>query len=232
MFFEIPKDFNSATIAPAQDLKTNVHVYNFKITDHLEDLESQLKHLSQDEQDRFQTMHSSRKNAFLVSRYMLRNLLRSYLGHNNFHFEYSSLGRPCLSNSESGLQFNLSHSGERGVIAFSAIGHVGVDVEQIRPVRNVKAIADRLLTENEKKSFLKSGSENDEIFFRLWVCKEACVKALASGIFRREESVELSLTPQGTMTIARFPHEEPKKWFLHEFSPEQGYKGALSFMQW
>ena len=79
-----------------------------------------------------------------------------------------------------GIHFNLSHAGER-VMAVVDDGPVGCDVERIAPFD--EAVARECLTDEElnRVRCLSSGFERDRAFIRLWVRKEAYVKAVGGG---------------------------------------------------
>lgn len=66
-----------------------------------------------------------------------------------------------------GVHFNLSHSGDLVLVAFSHT-EIGVDVEKIRPVNR------------EKFTFIDA--EDDEEFFEKWTERESYLKLTGEGI--------------------------------------------------
>jgi 4'-phosphopantetheinyl transferase len=88
----------------------------------------------------------------------------------------NELGRPyAVGNVSWRGDFNLSHSGDWLVIAVTANGHVGIDVEEINPV--TKDVMHYALTDNE----ITSIEEIEEPlrlkkFYELWTLKEALYK--------------------------------------------------------
>ena len=76
-----------------------------------------------------------------------------------------------------GPPFSLAHSGGLVVCALAPHGRIGVDVELPRP-RDVGAIAERYFSSEESRWV---GAELRR-FLRLWVLKEAYLKALGVGI--------------------------------------------------
>lgn len=85
-------------------------------------------------------------------------------------------GRPyAVGNDDWNGDFNLSHSGDWLVMALTKNGHVGIDVEEIKPV--TKDVMHYAMTENEIAGI-------DEIveplrlkkFYELWTLKEALFK--------------------------------------------------------
>src|SRR5437588_9378587 len=69
------------------------------------------------------------------------------------------------------LRFNLSHSGERALIALSRV-EVGADVEWLKK-RRTDDIARRFFTPGEQQRlFALPQGQREQAFFRLWTCKE------------------------------------------------------------
>src|SRR5579862_6351128 len=88
--------------------------------------------LSQDELARAIRFHFARdRQHFTATRALLRTVLGSYLGSDpsRLTFVYSDKGKPLLDPNPSAIpvQFNVSHSGARAVLAFCLGRDVGVD---------------------------------------------------------------------------------------------------------
>lgn len=95
------------------------------------------------------------------------------------------LGKPMLAgtNARGGLNFNLSHAGEEALLGIGRQLHIGVDIEQVRPVADLKELAGAVLSARELASFTTlNPEERSERFFRIWTCKEAAVKANGAGL--------------------------------------------------
>jgi len=80
------------------------------------------------------------------------------------------------------LRFNLSHSGDVTLIAVARDSEVGVDVERIRPVIEMRTIARRWLGRDD--------IAGEQEFFRAWTRHEAMVKALGVGLSGAAESFD------------------------------------------
>ncbi len=89
-------------------------------------------------------------------------------------FEKGPHGKPRLAGDWAWLRFNLSHSGQLALVAVARDVEVGVDVERIRPLREMHSIARRWLG-------LDDIADESE-FFRAWTWHEAVVKALGVGL--------------------------------------------------
>ncbi len=93
-------------------------------------------------------------------------------------------GKPCFEGSAR-LHFNVAHSGDWVVLAWSESGPVGVDVERVRqnPAMPSTGLAERVLAPEELAALESVPREKRPwTFARIWVRKEAVVKAEGSGI--------------------------------------------------
>ncbi len=99
-------------------------------------------------------------------------------------------GKPALS-PPSALRFNLAHSGDHALVAVTRGREVGVDLERVRPLAGVMAVARRSCTAVELgrlAALLRR--RRSEAFLRCWARKEACVKALGVGLRQPLDSFE------------------------------------------
>jgi 4'-phosphopantetheinyl transferase len=117
---------------------------------------------------------------------LLRALLGRYLQQDpsSLRFVAGKHGKPALADDASPeLAFNLSHSGELALYAFSRAGDVGVDVEVARRPINEVAIAERTLgaAEAARLRDLDPATRRRE-FLRAWTRHEAELKCLGLGI--------------------------------------------------
>lgn len=150
------------------------------------DSEAELSHLlSRDELDRVARMRDEQaRRRYVVGRATLRRLLGARLGTapEKLRFDYGERGKPTLA--DSGLSFNLSHSGEMGLIAISEHRAVGVDIEQLRPRRRLDLLARRVLTGSERELLERAHHVGLGAWglLRFWTAKEAVAKALGFGL--------------------------------------------------
>lgn len=98
--------------------------------------------------------------------------------------ERSPTGKPRLAGERPALRFSLAHCRGRGLIAISSELEVGVDLEALEPRRAHERLAGRWFTPAERDQVLGAGTaaERAAAFYRLWVAKEACVKATGEGL--------------------------------------------------
>lgn len=138
-------------------------------------------------------------------------------------------GKPYLPEHPQ-IHFNISHS---GCMAVCALGRqpLGVDVEQIRPVR--LHTTRRMLTEREREYLERCPKERRDLeFFRIWTLKESYCKALGIGLALNFTEVECSFCGQEREEIGirrlgeRTPNEEPV-WKFSQTIWEDAY--VISF---
>ena len=124
-------------------------------------------------------------------------------------------GKPVLAPADtpSGPWFNVSHSGDVVLVAFSRFGRVGVDVEEPQPLDDLLSVATAAFVPAEVEQVrAAAGEEQLACFYRLWTRKEAIAKALGIGIVgldriccdgaRHEHNALQSLTVQGERAAA------------------------------
>jgi 4'-phosphopantetheinyl transferase len=140
--------------------------------------------LSADEQERGERFRHSRDGQlWMCSRGVLRALLGRYLGVDptGLRFTAGAHGKPALLGSQT--CFNLSHSGDLALYAFSDAGAVGVDVEL--PRRSIKevALATRAFGQADAQHLSAlDPADREREFLRLWTRREAELKCAGSGI--------------------------------------------------
>src|SRR5688572_20859640 len=105
------------------------------------------------------------------------------------------------------LRFNLSHAGERALIAVSLGREVGVDIEEVRPIESL-TLADRFFAPAEFRAIeALSPAARTDAFFRCWTRKEAFIKAHGAGLSAPLDSFEVDLTTADTPQLLRACHD-------------------------
>ena len=142
--------------------------------------------LSQEERNRAARFVFDRdRDQFVAVRGWLRRLLGAYLhcAPNDIRFALGPQGKPHLDDEGSNLHFNVSHSGDVGLLAFSRGGELGVDVERDEGSVDVVELARSCFSETEQRSFDSLPiHRRRERFFQLWSAKEAYIKARGGGL--------------------------------------------------
>lgn len=142
--------------------------------------------LSAEESSRAAAMeHPVLRARFVVSRGLRRKVLAAVLGRDPAELEFvEEPGEKPRLRSNLGVDFNLSHAGDH-VALVTGRGAVGVDLEKIRPVRTMTALAERYF-HPEESAFWRSrpAMEQEEAFFLLWAAREAAMKCAGTGLAR------------------------------------------------
>ncbi len=142
--------------------------------------------LSGDERDRAaRFLAAEARERFIAGRVVARDVLGRYLqtAPEAIVFAIAAAGKPVLAGDHAGcgLHFSLSHAGDVVMLAVAGGGPVGIDVEHMRPGRFVPALVARVFTAAERDAIAAS-ADPERTCYRLWVRKEACVKASGEGI--------------------------------------------------
>jgi 4'-phosphopantetheinyl transferase len=193
--------------------------------------------LSKDELFRAKQYHFEKDYArFIISHGILRILLGQYHGIDpaRLIFQTEPSGKPISTPSVNHhlIHFNISHSNELCLFAFSADHQVGVDIEFIKPMDELDAISARYFTPYER-SILQELDEGKklEAFYTLWTCKEAFIKAAGKGLQYPLEKVEI-LTNNTEIPEVRINKDLPEAvhhWSAQILSLNPQYKAAVIY---
>lgn len=97
-------------------------------------------------------------------------------------FSIGAFGKPGLG-TDASAGFNLSDSGPLGMIGIGEGEGIGVDIEQLRPLDDVWLLASQHFTSDEVHALRAlPGQEVQAGFMTLWTRKEACLKAIGTGL--------------------------------------------------
>lgn len=117
-------------------------------------------------------------------------------------------GKPFLDET---LHFNLSHSAGLAVLAISAFGPVGIDLEFIDRRIDIRGLARSCFTKEEEQSISALPvPEQAPRFFTYWTAKEARMKLTGEG---------MALSPQ--QIVLDILHGIPVGYILPEYPPAQ-----------
>jgi 4'-phosphopantetheinyl transferase len=172
--------------------------------------------LADDERRRADTFRvADARQRFVAARAMLRSLLGQRLGVSaqQLVLVAGPTGKPTLPSSVTALGFNVAHSADIAVVAI-ATSELGVDVEALRPVPRAERLADRFFAQSERQWL--HGLPRDQLdwsFLALWTCKEACLKALGTGIGAGLARVEVDPERLAVLAAPEDPNG-PSRWTL------------------
>ncbi|WP_132256106.1 4'-phosphopantetheinyl transferase family protein [Methylobacterium segetis] len=144
----------------------------------------------------------------------------------NLAFTARPGGKPALADA-AGLDFNLSHSGERALVALSPAGRIGVDVEVLRPMPDLGRVARTYFAPDEAAALAAlPDSERLFAFMACWTRKEAFVKALGAGLAMPLSRFSVSLPPAPAALLRQ--EGKPGAWTLGHLEPGAGTVGAVA----
>jgi len=116
---------------------------------------------------------------------VLRALLGRYLRREprELRFTVGKHGKPSLAERPVSCLFNLSHSGDLALYAFSRTTAVGVDIEIARGARDEVALAARVFGEaHARRLAALAPAAREREFLRGWVKHEAALKCQGVGL--------------------------------------------------
>ena len=211
-----------------------VHVHAVRLQGPDEGIEPFRALLAPDETTRagrFRFEHLQR--SFILARASLRMLLGHYLDSppGDIQFSYGAKGKPSLAVSAR-VQFNMSHSRDLAMFAFTLDCEIGVDVEAIRPMPDIDDIAKRFFSGDETAELMSlPADERARAFFLCWTRKEAYIKATGEGLSTPLGDFRVTLRP-GEPARMLYLSNDPsaaQAWTLHDLAPDPGYAGALAY---
>jgi 4'-phosphopantetheinyl transferase len=172
------------------------------------------------------------RRQFVLTRGALRLLLARRLARpaRALSFAQGQHGKPfvVVDGAPSPIEFNVSHSSGRGLIAI-APAPVGVDIEFLGREADFCLVAKGVLTAAEQMALQqRTGAERALLFYRLWTQKEALIKAKGTGFAcpPRGFSVPDALVAGARSAPFTFPGETTA-WLLTDLSAGD-YAAALA----
>ncbi|MEX0791069.1 MAG: 4'-phosphopantetheinyl transferase superfamily protein [Actinomycetota bacterium] len=127
------------------------------------------------------------------------------------------------------LEFNVSHSGDQGLLAVTPRLRVGVDVEKHGRAVNLAAVAESTFTHYETHTWRSVPEEGTvQGFFDTWVLKEAFVKATGLGIGYGLRNFEVSIVGEPVLRSIHGNEEVAKGWTLVLLDSDAGYSSGLA----
>jgi 4'-phosphopantetheinyl transferase len=191
--------------------------------------------LSPDEVERADRFRFERhQRTFTLARAAMRQILGGYLGlpPQRLAFRYGAEGKPELGGDlgNSGIRFNLSHSGEVVLLAVTQGLTVGVDVEFVDSRFASQAVAEQFFSKSEVH-LLQALPQVDRLdaFFACWTRKEAYVKALGGGLWIPLDSFDVAFGPgiKAALLESRVQPSEVLRWSMYDIETWERYRAAL-----
>ena len=211
-----------------------VHAWLADLRRNAEEIDAFKLLLSNEEQERASRFHFDKdRRRFTASRAILRELLARYLNAaaGAIRFHYNAHGKPEVAEPVSDFSFNVSHSGDYALYAFTRNRAVGIDVEQIRPDFATAEIAERFFSRNEVERFTGLPAEQQrEAFFQCWTRKEAYIKAHGLGLALPLHSFAVAFGRGCSPALLSHERDQelPSAWKFWNLPAPVGYVGAVA----
>ena len=171
---------------------------------------------------------------FALCRAALRAVLAARLACRNERITFGAgdHGKPfaMVDGVRAEISFNVSHSGDHGLIAVRPMGDLGIDVEQRRPRRHMDLVVGTVFTETEQAALTDAeGRDRTDLFLDFWTIKEALIKGLGTGLYTDPATFEIPAVMQrGTKgSTFRFPDLPTVTWQLDNIGKET-YAAAVA----
>lgn len=191
--------------------------------------------LSSEEQRRASAFHAEEhRREYIAAHAALRTVLARLTGlcPQSVAISAENGAKPALAVNPRNLHFNLSHTRLGILIAASVAIEIGVDLEWHRPIDDLGATAQAVMSPAELLAWNALAPQpRVHAFYNLWTRKEAYLKAIGLGLFRDLHSVSVPATPEFLSRPAHVEDraEAPALWSLLDLPVWSGFSAALSW---
>lgn len=186
------------------------------------------KLLSAEELARVENMRiESSKNGYIISHAVMRLILKEHLRLSDtvIDIQQQEKGKPYIKHNQA-IHFNLSHTKNIALFGISTCEPIGIDIEYIKPDRDIISIAKRFFNTDEFK-WLQQFETKTQIdsFYQLWCYKEACLKGTGSGL--QGDLSSFAMCAEQIQTGGKIQIHD-SHWYFRPISIQQGYKAAVA----
>ena len=217
---------------PLANTQTHIWIIRSVSSVTLDDIHSYRALLSPEENQHNQTI--TRLNIQirdLITRVFIRTTLSRYcsLAPKDWLFGVSDTGKPHITNPETPLHFNISHSGDLIACVISTHANTGIDLEKINHQRRWHDIAKHYFSPAElcyieaKPLHLRC-----ESFYRIWTLKESYLKATGEGISNSLADISFHLNTGSAILTLKQSAQPEQGWFFTSLTPEPNYSAAIA----
>lgn len=145
-------------------------------------------------------------------------------------FSKTQHGKPYLLANAHDVQFNLSHSHNRALVAVTRQVDVGIDLERSRDQRDIIALATRFFCTSEADALKQLADDQQaKAFYHLWCRKEAVLKATGLGLSAGLKLFQLHRNILHKAKIEKALSKEVMgPWVLHDLTMTRPYTAAIA----
>jgi 4'-phosphopantetheinyl transferase len=169
-------------------------------------------------------VHAIDRRRFVVAHAVTRRIVGDSLGAppHELRWTHNPNGKPSLTGPYTGVEVNLSHSGDLVMVAVSARRPVGVDLQRVVPTLDCAAMARRFYPPEEATEIAAgiAGGGGHERFAELWARKESLVKAAGARLTRG------LATPVAGPTPVVVDHDGPFR--IEDLDAPDGFRAAVA----
>ncbi len=172
----------------------------------------------------------------IVAHGVTRHLLGLYCERppSSLQFDIGPVGKPSLqplTPAGPSISFNLTHSGDRALLAVADGREIGVDLEEARPDIEALSIARNYFYGAEFEAIrAAAGAGRIEAFFRYWTAKEAVIKGEGSGLKLPLDRFEVRFLEGNTAAevVSLDTALLQPDWFIRTLPMTNGWFAALA----
>lgn len=181
-----------------RDQPAKIDLWSFSLDCDAELLSQAERILSEEEKERAHRFLLDRPKRRFVLRRSMRRVLLGHLTDlqpSEIRFDEPDSGKPSLSGIGTMIDFNSSHSSDRGIIVTGTCP-LGVDIEALDRPMDYLRFARRCFTDTEYRDIQRyQGSARRVSFFNCWTGKEAYLKAISLGLTKKLSSFAVRCAP-------------------------------------
>ncbi len=218
-----------------------IHIWKIACSDHLlskTELDTLHALLLAEEADRAsQFAHPQDRLHYTLGHTALRTLLSLYTGcpRERIHIASGTHGKPYWAAPPPypSVEFNLSHSGDWILLAFSLDHILGVDTEKIDSEKKLERMVQRFYHPCEIRKYQNTPEcQKAPLFFCCWTIKEAYLKGLGEGLLHPTNEFYVNLTgweqPDTVYTIYS-NSDQPTAWRAQHIPVSEEYVGTIAY---
>ncbi len=212
--------------------KNTIEVRSLSLLSCKGEMERLIRYLCPSERERAERFHfQADHDRYVAARALLRLQLGDFLGRDprSLLFQCTSHGKPFIE--KSGIEFNVSHSGDWVLFAFTRLDEIGVDIEHIRPISNMRDLAKQNFAASEFACWEASPEEDrTEAFYRCWTRKESFIKAIGEGLSCPLDSFEVAFGVDQPARLTSVNGDEAlaAQWWMADLPGFPGYVAAVT----
>ncbi|HEX9796567.1 MAG TPA: 4'-phosphopantetheinyl transferase superfamily protein [Anaerolineales bacterium] len=173
------------------------------------------------------------RTRYLLRHLALRRVLGGWLGvpEDEVALSWLPSGQPQTDHQREGLQLAVSMASREDRVLLGACwgGALGVDFEPLRPLPDLTALALTALHPDERRSLARRQQARRAGFFlRLWVRKEALLKAAGVGLRSDPRQINVLGSPLRPAKVqVRLVTDEGSMWFVQDIAMAAGQLTAV-----